>query len=182
MTPLPIDGAWGIQRRALGDSRGFLSRIFCADELAGAGWHRPVAQINHTLTRREGTVRGLHYQRAPHAEMKLVNCLRGEVWDVLVDLRPRSRTFLHWHAERLSAENLFALLIPEGCAHGFQTLTPDVEMLYVHSTPYADEAEAGLDPTDPRLAINWPLPISEMSLRDQSHPPLTDAFDGVELP
>ena len=182
LTPLPIEGAWCVQRQPLGDARGFLSRVFCADELAAAGWRRPIAQVNHTLTRACATVRGLHYQRPPHAEMKLVNCLRGEVWDVVLDLRPCSATYLRWHAELLSASNFQALLIPEGCAHGFQTLTDDVEMLYLHSAPYVASAEGGLCPTDPRLGVAWPLPIGEMSERDRSHPLLTDAFQGIDLP
>ena len=107
----------------MGDARGFLSRLFCAEELRAAGWTGPIAQINHTHTARKGTVRGMHFQYPPHAEMKLVSCLRGEVWDVAVDIRAGSQTFLRWHAEILSADNGRALLIPQGFAHGFQALT-----------------------------------------------------------
>ena len=179
--PTPMASLLGIQRQRLGDARGHLSRLFCADELAAAGWQRPVAQINHTFTAARGTVRGLHYQRPPQAEMKLVSCLAGEVWDVAVDLRAGSPTFLHWHAERLSAENGRALLIPEGFAHGFQALRDDVQMLYLHSAAYAPGAEAGLNPLDPRLALPWPLPVGEMSERDRSHALLTASFEGVHL-
>jgi dTDP-4-dehydrorhamnose 3,5-epimerase len=98
---------------AQGDSRGYLVRLFCAEELAGAGWARPVAQVNHTYTTGRGAVRGMHFQHPPHAEMKLVACIRGEVWDVAVDIRAGSPTFLQWHAERMSAENGVALLIPK---------------------------------------------------------------------
>ena len=119
----PLSGLQVITRQMLGDHRGFLSRLFCADELAQAGWTKPIAQINHTYTAKKGTVRGMHFQHPPHAEMKLVSCIRGEVWDVAVDLRANSPTFLHWHAEVLSADNHKALLIPEGFAHGFQTLS-----------------------------------------------------------
>jgi dTDP-4-dehydrorhamnose 3,5-epimerase len=168
-----------VRRQRLGDARGFLSRVFCADELRQAGWSQPIAQINHTCTARRGTVRGLHFQHPPHAEMKLVSCLRGEVWDLAVDLRAGSPTFLQWHAERLSADNGAALLIPEGVAHGFQTLTDDVEMLYCHSAAYTAGAEGGLNPRDARLAIAWPLPISEISERDRRHPALGDDFKGV---
>src|SRR5690554_6695588 len=102
VTNLPLAGLKRVQRQRLGDNRGFLARLFCAEELAAAGWTQPIAQINHTFTAKQGTVRGMHFQRPPHAEMKLVSCIRGEVWDVAVDLRVGSPTFLHWHAERLS--------------------------------------------------------------------------------
>ena len=120
-----------VQRQPLQDARGLFERMFCADELAAAGWTQPIAQINHSVTRQRGSVRGLHYQRPPHAEMKLVSCLRGEVWDVAVDLRAGSPTFLQWHAEHLSPSNACALLIPPGFAHGFQALTDDAELLIV---------------------------------------------------
>jgi dTDP-4-dehydrorhamnose 3,5-epimerase len=177
---LPLSGLQAVTRQCLGDSRGFLARLFCADELAAAGWTKTVAQINHTYTARRGTVRGLHFQKPPGAEMKLVSCLRGEVWDVAVDLRKGSPTFLHWHAERLSADNARALLLPEGFAHGFQALTDDVELLYCHSAPYMPNAEAGLNPRDRRLEIAWPLPITEMSSRDAQHPHLDENFAGVQ--
>lgn len=176
---LPMAGLKLVKRTLLGDSRGFFSRVFCASELASAGWASPIAQVNHTYTQRGGTVRGLHYQRPPHAEMKLVSCLRGEVWDVAVDLRQGSPTFLHWHAQVLSAENGLALLIPQGFAHGFQALSDDVELLYCHSAPYAAAAEAGLNPQDERLAITWPLQVAGLSPRDAGRPPITPEFQGV---
>lgn len=176
---LPIEGLKRITRRRLGDQRGFLSRLFCAEELEQAGWVKPIAQINQTRTQEKGTVRGMHFQHPPHAEMKLVMCLRGEVFDVAVDLRQGSPTFLRWHAEMLSADNLQALLIPEGFAHGFQALTANVELLYCHSAPYAAEAEAGIRPTDPLLHIAWPLPIGVLSARDAGHPLLTETFAGL---
>lgn len=179
ITDLPMDGLKRIRRVPIGDERGSLTRVFCADELFAAGWTGPIAQINHTHTAKAGTVRGLHFQRPPHAELKLVGCMRGEVWDVAVDIRSGSPTFLSWHAERLSAENGSALLIPEGFAHGFQSLTDDVEMLYCHSAAHEPHAEDGLDPRDPRLAIAWPMEIAELSRRDAQHAPLTAAFSGI---
>jgi dTDP-4-dehydrorhamnose 3,5-epimerase len=155
--------------------------LFCAEELSVAGWKKPIAQINHTRTSRRGTVRGMHFQRAPHSEMKLVSCIRGSVWDVAVDLRKGSATFLQWHAEELSAENGRAMLIPEGFAHGFQSLTDDVELLYCHSAPYHAEAEDGLNPADPELAIAWPLEITELSGRDTQHPMIGQTFAGLAL-
>ena len=181
LVDLPLSGLKLVGRERLGDHRGFLSRLFCAEELSTAGWVKPIAQINHTYTAKRGAVRGMHFQRPPHAEMKLVSCIRGEVWDVAVDVRAGSPTFLHWHAERLSAENGRALLIPEGFAHGFQALTDDVEMLYCHSAAYCASAETGLNPQDTRLSIQWPLPISELSTRDAGHRLIESGFEGVSL-
>jgi dTDP-4-dehydrorhamnose 3,5-epimerase len=181
VTALPLAGLKLIERQCLGDSRGFLSRLFCIEELDAAGWCKPIAQINHTYTARRGTVRGMHHQHQPHAEMKMVTCIRGEVWDVAVDLRTGSPTFLHWHAEVLSADNHRALLIPEGFAHGFQALTDDVELLYCHSAVHRPDAEAALNAQDPRLAITWPLEIAELSLRDAKHPLIDSTFEGVRL-
>ena len=179
VTDLPLAGLKCVERQRLGDARGFLSRLFCAEELAAADWLKPIAQINHTYTQQRGTVRGLHYQQPPHAEMKLITCLQGAIWDVAVDLRQGSPTFLNWFAEHLSAENQKALLIPEGFAHGFQAQTDDVELVYCHSAAYQSGAEAGLNPLDARLGITWPLAIAEMSDRDRNHPFLKDYFAGV---
>lgn len=177
---LALPGLMRIQRKQMGDARGHLSRLFCAEELEPFGWSGPVAQVNQTVTRLRGTVRGMHFQRAPWSETKLVHCLRGEVWDVAVDLRRDSPTFLSWHAERLGAENQHALLIPRGFAHGFQTLSDEAEMLYIHSAAYVPQAEGGLRPDDPKLGITWPLPIAAISARDQSHPTLSSGFEGFE--
>ena len=181
VTDLPLHGLKVVERQKLGDSRGFLSRLFCAEELAAAGWHQPIAQINQTVTQKQGTVRGVHYQHAPHSEMKLVSCLQGAIWDVAVDLRAGSPTFLQWHALELSATNHRALLIPEGFAHGFQTLVDNCELIYMHTKAYAPSAEAGLNPQDPMLAITWPLAITELSARDAQHPMLDHLFKGVQL-
>jgi dTDP-4-dehydrorhamnose 3,5-epimerase len=176
---LPLQGLKRIERQRAGDARGHLTRLFCADELRAGGWSGPVVQINHTLTARKGTVRGLHFQHPPYAEVKLVSCIRGEVFDVAVDIRKESQTFLRWHGERLSASNNRALLIPEGFAHGFQALSDDAELIYCHSASYHAAAEGGLDPRDPELAIRWPLPIAELSARDTQHARLNGSFVGV---
>lgn len=181
ITKTPMAGVLEMQRQRLADTRGFLSRLFCAEELAACGWTKPIAQINHTATTYKGTIRGMHFQHPPHSEMKLVSCLRGEVWDVVVDIRAGSPTFLHWHGACLSAENCMALLIPEGFAHGFQTLTDEAELLYCHSAAYCPGSEGGLNSRDPRLAIDWPIPVTEMSDRDQSHPFIPVDFKGVCL-
>ena len=179
VTDLPIAGLKRVARQRLGDDRGFFARLFCAEELRAAGWSAAIAQINHTMTARKGTVRGLHFQRPPHAEMKLVSCVRGEVFDVAVDLRRSSLTFLRWHTEHLSADNNRALLIPQGFAHGFQALTDDAELIYCHSAAYDAASEGGINPRDPKLAIGWPLPIAEMSARDAAAPMLDASFTGL---
>ena len=176
-TQLP--GLQVVVRKPHGDGRGYLERMFCVDELHDVFGERRIVQINHTLTQNKGTVRGMHFQYAPHAEMKFVSCLRGSVFDVAVDLRKGSPTFLQWHAELLRADNHKTLAIPEGFAHGFQTLTDDCEMLYLHTAAYAPGAEAGLNPQDAKLAITWPLPIAAISPRDAAHAPIVDAFEGV---
>ena len=127
---LPLQGLKLIERSRNSDSRGFLSRLFCREELIAAGWNKPIAQINHTYTSKQGAVRGMHFQKEPYTEMKLVSCVRGKIWDVAVDLRENSSTFLESYGEILSDENNAALLIPEGFAHGFQALTDNCELIY----------------------------------------------------
>jgi dTDP-4-dehydrorhamnose 3,5-epimerase len=178
-TPLP--GLQCVERLLLEDHRGYLSRLFCAEEFSAAGFAMSVAQINHTLTRSPGTVRGLHFQLPPFAEMKLVTCIRGRVFDVAVDLRAGSPSFLRWHGEILSPDNRRALAIPQGFAHGFQALELDCELLYLHSAPYSSDAERALNPCDPRLAIHWPLPTVNLSERDRKHAMLTEEFKGIVL-
>jgi len=177
----PIAGLRVVTRQPRTDERGSFERVFCADELREVGWQRPVAQINRSLTARAGTVRGLHFQRWPHAETKLVSCLRGEVWDVALDLRRGSPTFLQWFATALSASNGQALLIPPGCAHGFQALSDDAELLYCHDAAYEAAAEDGVHPLDPRAAVPWPLPVSALSGRDAGRLHLAPDFDGVPI-
>jgi dTDP-4-dehydrorhamnose 3,5-epimerase len=176
-----LTGLMLVQRKAIEDQRGFLSRFYCADEFGEMGIKKSIAQINHTLTRQRGAVRGLHFQHPPHAEAKLVSCLKGEILDVAVDLRRDSPTFLHWHGEILSANNRKSLFIPEGYAHGFQTLTEDCELIYLHTASYHPEAEAALNMADPRLNITWPLPINDISERDRNHPFIGQNFQGIAL-
>ena len=179
LSPTPLPGVMLVRRRPHADERGSFARLFCADALAPAGWQGPIAQINHSRTTARGTVRGLHYQHAPAAEMKLVSCVHGQVWDVAVDLRRDSPTFLRWHAQVLSPELAVAMLIPPGCAHGFQALSDDVQLIYCHSVPFAPQHQGGVSAIDPRLAIAWPLPIARMSERDASLPPLVHGFAGL---
>ena len=177
----PIQGLTVIERKPMGDERGRLVRLFCSEELSDLFAGRGIAQINHTHTGKSGTVRGMHYQHPPHAEMKMVMCLRGEVFDVAVDLRTGSPTFLRWHAEVLRPDNHKALLIPEGFAHGFQALTDGCELLYFHTAGYDPAAEGGLHPQDPALAIYWPKSVSGLSPRDAAHPLLDGGFRGLDV-
>lgn len=181
ITPTTISGVFVIERPQHVDARGFLSRLFSAETIRKADWLKPVAQVNHTFTAKAGSVRGLHFQHPPHAEMKLVSCLEGEVYDVAVDLRRDSPTFLQWHAEHLSAINRRQLVIPEGCAHGFQTLTDDCVLVYCHSAAYVPTAEGGLRYDDPAVRISWPLAVTNLSDRDAAHPLLTKSFTGITV-
>ena len=177
----PLKGLRVVQRKTLSDSRGYLERLFCCNEFGSFLPGKTIAQINHTLTVKQGTVRGMHFQHPPHAETKFVSCIRGEVFDVAVDVRADSPTFLHWHAEVLSEENHKTFVISEGFAHGFQTLTERCEMLYLHTGTYQPGSESGLNAQDPRLAIRWPMGISERSPRDIAYPMIHQNFKGVAL-
>lgn len=159
-------------REPVGDARGYLDRMFCAEDLAPAISGRVIVQANRTLTRQTGAVRGMHYQLEPHAEFKIVSCLSGSVYDVAVDVRPSSPSYLQWHGEVLSRGNWTSLLIPEGFAHGFQALTDDVELLYFHTAAHDSASERGICPTDPEVAITWPLEITQLSQRDAGFPAL----------
>ena len=177
----PLAGLKVLKRKRLGDSRGYLSRLFDAEELAELGWPGPVAQVNETGTATSGTVRGFHYQKPPFAEAKLITVTQGAVLDIAIDLRKGSPTFLKHHAVELSAENAASYLLPQGFAHGYQALTDQVRMVYIHSAPYRAEAEAGLNVTDQKLAIAWPLAVDNLSARDQGFAMLGDDFEGVTL-
>lgn len=179
--PTPISGLKIVKRIALGDSRGFFSRFYCAESFRSDGSPLDISQINHTLTSGIGVVRGMHFQLPPHDEVKFVSCLQGEIFDVAIDLRRDSPTFLRWFSTLLSAENQTSLLIPTGCAHGFQTLTKNCEIIYLHSAAYEPSAEGAINALDPRIAINWPLPIKEMSQRDTHHPMIDLNYPGISL-
>ena len=171
----PINGVFELLAQPFADHRGAFLNAFRAQELAfmGSWGDRSIAQVNLSRTEAVGTIRGLHLQAEPHSEAKLVRCLRGRVWDVAVDLRQDSPTHRHWHAVELSPEQVNALLIPEGCAHGFQVLQPGSELLYLHSGAWEPQAETGVRWDDPQLAIAWPLPAGELSERDRGLPLLS---------
>ncbi len=163
------------------DQRGAFTRLYCESELSMIIGSRRIVQINHSCTSAVGAIRGMHFQSPPHAEMKLVRCLKGRVWDVAVDLRENSPTFLKWHAEELSPANGSMMVIPEGCAHGFQVLEPESELLYLHTAAYAPDAEGGVGYADPLLGIAWPLPASDISERDSHHSLITADFYGIKV-
>lgn len=174
----PVPGLWLLYRHPSSDERGLFERLFCAKELRRWGHPGVVAQANRSLTRHRGAVRGLHFQHPPVAEYKLVSCLRGRVFDVVVDLRP-GPGLLRWHSVELSCDTACSLLIPPGCAHGFQALVDDCELLYFHSAPYVPEAEGAVRTDDPRVGIAWPLPPRDLSARDAGHPLLPTDFAGI---
>jgi len=177
----PLAGLTVVRSLPHRDARGAFTRLFCVQELQPLLGHRQIAQINQSRTSNVGAVRGMHFQRPPHAEMKMVRCLRGRVWDVAVDLRASSPTFLQWHAQELAQDDAQMLVIPEGFAHGFQTLESDSELLYLHTALYHPPSEGGLRHDDPRLAIAWPLSPQDVSSRDLSHPLLGADFTGIAL-
>lgn len=176
-----IEGLKVIQRKPMQDNRGFLSRFYCAEEFSAIGMRKPIVQINQTLTRQKGAVRGLHFQHPPFAETKVVSCIKGEILDIAVDIRQGSPTFLKWHAEILSEQNQRSLMIPEGFAHGFQTLTEDCELIYLHTAAYHLPSEGALNINDPVIGIELPLEIKDLSERDRTHPMIKDDFLGISV-
>ena len=179
--PVYLEGACLVEPMVRTDNRGWFFRSYAAEAFTGAGLCTQWLQMNHSCTQTAGTIRGLHFQHPPHSEIKLVRCIAGAVYDVIVDVRQGSPTFLQWFGTELSAQNKHALYIPQGFAHGFQTLTPDCELVYQHSTAYQPGAEAGLRYNDERLDIQWPLPVSIISDRDANHPFITSDFAGIKL-
>ena len=177
--PTPIAGAWLIRLSPFVDDRGAFTRLFCAGEIAAIGHTAPVVQINHSLNKERGTIRGMHFQYPPHAEVKMIRCLRGRVFDVMVDLRSGSPSFLEWYSVELSPAAFNMIYIPQGCAHGFQTLEDDSELLYFHTAAYNKQAEGGVLHNDPTIGIDWPLPAENVSEKDKRYPLLDKNFSGV---
>jgi dTDP-4-dehydrorhamnose 3,5-epimerase len=181
LTALPIEGLALVHRTPQTDERGVFERLFDLEDLDPRLEMAKVVQVNRTRTFTRGTVRGLHYQLPPFAEYKLVTCLRGRVYDVGVDVRWGSTTFLRWHGEVLSADRFDAILVPPGVAHGLQALEDDCEMLYMHTAPYRPAYESGINPEDPTVGITWPMAVSRLSERDAALPSVSDQFTGVTL-
>ena len=179
--PTKVDGAWIVELEERGDDRGTFARVWCRREFAERGLATEFVQGNTAVTRSQGTVRGMHLQLPPHGEAKLVRCLRGAVWDVVVDLRPDSPTYRKWEGVELTAENRRMLYLPEGCAHGYQALVDDTEVFYLVSAFYTPEAERGVRPEDPALGVEWPLPVEGLSPKDGGWPDFDPAapFSGA---
>jgi dTDP-4-dehydrorhamnose 3,5-epimerase len=177
-TATGLEGVYLVEPQKLGDERGFFARAWCREAFAAHGLNPAVSQANIGFSPRRGTLRGLHYQTPPHEEAKLVRCTRGAVYDVAVDLRPTSATFLGWVAVTLSADSHRMLYVPEGCAHGYLTLTDDAEISYQSSRPYVREAVAGRRYDDPALGIDWPIDVEVVSEQDRSWPLLNGAVAG----
>jgi dTDP-4-dehydrorhamnose 3,5-epimerase len=167
-TKLP--GVVLIEAERFEDERGYFVRTACRDEFASHGLDAAFVQTAHSHNHKRGTLRGMHYQRSPHAEAKLVSCIRGRIYDVVVDIRQASDTYLCWDGFELSSSNGLMLHIPEGFAHGFQTLSDDVDVIYQLSHRYTPDAAAGLRHDDPRLGIDWPGPVRVISQRDRNWP------------
>jgi dTDP-4-dehydrorhamnose 3,5-epimerase len=174
---LPLKDAALIDTKPFQDERGLFARFFCGRELSRIMVEKKIVNVNFSRTLRSGAVRGLHFQRPPHQEMKLVRCIRGAIYDVLVDIRRDSAPYFRWHGERLSADNMKMLCLPEGFAHGFQALTDNCEVLYLTTNFFSPEAEDGLRYDDPVLGIRWPLPVSAISQKDLSFPMIADRND-----
>lgn len=166
----PLLGAYTIDIEKLSDERGFFARTFCREEFKKKGLNPNVIQCNISFNLRRGTLRGMHIQKAPKAEAKLVRCSRGALYDVIIDLRSNSPTYCKWFATELTSESFRMFYIPEGFAHGFQTLTDNTEVLYQMSESYSAEQATGVRWDDPAFSIQWPLSITEISLKDSSYP------------
>ena len=175
-----LSGSYVISPEIRGDNRGWFIRTYCKSEFAQIDHRKEWVQINHSYSATRGTLRGMHFQVHPHTEIKLLRCISGAIYDVIVDLRKDSKTYLNWFGIELNADNKKQLYIPEGFAHGFQTLTQDVELIYHHSEYFSKDSEGGLRYNDPLLKIDWPLPVSEISDRDLQHP-LLDPLSPVKI-
>jgi dTDP-4-dehydrorhamnose 3,5-epimerase len=170
--PTEIPGLIAVIREPATDERGSFARLFCQDEFAAQAVPAHFTQQSISLTTTAGTLRGMHFQREPYAETKFVTCIRGAVYDVVADVRPSSPTYRRWQAFRLAADHHLSLLIPRGCAHGFQTMRDDCGLLYQMDTPYTPEAASGLRFDDPALEISWPMPVRIIAPKDLAWPPL----------
>ena len=174
-----LEGLFIVELTPMIDQRGWFARTFCKNEFEKIGFKKELVQINHSFTTKKGTLRGMHYQLPPHSEAKLIRCIAGAVYDVAIDLRKDSPTFLKWFGVELSAENKKMILIPEGFAHGFQTLSGDSELIYHHSEFYTPDSEGAVRYDDPRVNIQWPLEVLNISEKDLIRPYLTTDFKGI---
>ena len=179
--PTPLEGLHVIGSQPVSDHRGWFFRAFCQDKLEPLLGGKTIDQINFSHTFQPGAIRGIHFQFPPKAETKMVRCIKGRIWDVAVDLRQDSPTFLRWHAHELSSESQEMFYVPAGFGHAFQALEPDSQIIYLSTAPYDPKLEYGLRYDDPTLGITWPLEVSDISPRDLAHPLLSAEFQGVAL-
>ena len=169
-TESALPGAFIVDLELRSDDRGFFARSYCPDEFAAQGLGTPLRQCSVSYNARKGTLRGLHYQAAPHAEHKLVRCTAGAIFDVIVNIRPDSRHYKRWVGTELSAQNRRALFVPAGFAHGFITLSDDAEVYYMISVPHSPSHAQGFRWSDPAFGIQWPMSPSVISPRDAAYP------------
>jgi dTDP-4-dehydrorhamnose 3,5-epimerase len=180
-TETPLRGSFVVDPQPFSDDRGWFARTFCKKEFEQVGHHKEWVQFNHSLTYKKGSIRGMHFQYPPHSEIKMIRCIAGSIFDVIIDLRQGSPTFLQWFGVELSAGNKKILYIPEGFAHGFQTLTDNCELIYHHTSIYTPGAEGGIRFDDKRIGIEWKLPVTDISDRDKNHSFLNESFTGIKL-
>jgi len=177
--PSYIPGSFEITLSPREDERGIFTRLFCLEEFSAIGHYKNIVQVNNSVNHRIGTIRGMHFQRPPHEEVKIIRCIKGRIFDVLVDVRKSSPTFLKWHAVELSASKNNMIYIPEGIAHGFQVLERDSELLYFHTQYYHPESEGALRYDDPLLGIKWPKKPVNVSDKDKSYRLINEEFTGL---
>ena len=175
----PLKGSYVINLSPYSDERGWFARTYCENEFKAIGHDAKWVQLNHSYTAKHGTVRGMHFQLPPYREIKMVRCVHGKVYDVIIDIRKNSSTFLQWAGIELSPGAMNMIYIPEGFAHGFQTLTDDCELIYHHSEFYTPGAEGGIGYDDPSVNIRWPSEVTSISERDLNHPLLSKEFKGI---
>lgn len=177
----PLKGAYIIETKPYTDERGLFARTFCKNEFQEIGHKKEFVQFNHSITNDKGTIRGMHYQLPPFSEIKLIRCIRGSVYDVIIDLRTGSSSFLKYFSVELSEQNMLSIYIPQGFAHGFQTLEENAQLIYHHTAYYAPGYEAGIRYNDPALGITWPLPVSIITEKDLNHSLLNNSFKGIPV-
>lgn len=174
-----LNDVWLIELEPRGDERGRFARTMCKEEFDSHGLISQFVQQNTSFSSQRGTLRGLHFQKQPHGEAKLIRCLRGAIVDVIVDIRKESSTYLQHQMFELTDKNLYQLYVPPGFAHSFQTLSDDVEVSYLVSTAYAPESERGLRYNDEQLGINWPIPVTAISDKDKCWPLMAESSEPV---
>lgn len=179
-TETPLKGAYIVETKPFTDDRGLFARTFCKNEFQQIGHTKEFVQFNHSVTTHKGSLRGMHYQLPPFSEIKLIRCIRGKVFDMIIDIREGSPTFLKHFSIELSEDNLLSLYIPEGFAHGFQTLEDNAQLIYHHTSFYQPGHEGGIRFSDPAVGINWPLQVTRISEKDSKYEFL-NKFNGIKL-